>query len=150
MLLVLAPVAGTVRDLADVPDAVFATAMVGPGLAVEPVDGVVLAPVNGAVVAARPHAIAVRADGEPPRDVLVHLGVDTVGLGGAGFTLLVAVGDRVEAGQPVVRWSPDAVRAAGLSALCPVVALQADAVRVRPLAQPGAVVDAGAPLLTWA
>ncbi len=149
MLIVLAPVAGTVRLLVDVPDPVFATAMVGPGVAIEPVDGVVVAPVTGVVVAAHPHAVAIRADGESARDVLVHLGVDTVGLGGEGFALLVAAGERVEAGAPVVRWSPDAVRGAGLSALCPVVALQAGG-GVRPLVGPGVEVAAGDPLLAWA
>lgn len=148
-LTVLAPMAGVVRALADVLDPVFAQGMVGPGVAVDPTDGRVLAPVAGVVVAIRPHALVVRADGDVERDVLVHLGIDTVGLGGEGFELLVAEGDRVAAGAPVVDWDPCAVVDAGLSATCPVIALQAGAGSVRVLVPPGGAVAAGTPLLTW-
>lgn len=145
-LRVLAPVAGTVRDLADVPDAVFGQGIVGPGLAIDPRDGEVCAPVTGVVVAARAHAVVVRGDG---RDVLVHLGLDTVHLDGAGFELLVRVGEPVTAGAAVLRWDPAAVARAGLSPLCPVVALQAAPGAVRLLVRPGEVLERGVPILEW-
>jgi PTS system N-acetylglucosamine-specific IIA component len=59
--------------------------------------------------------------------VLTHLGIDTVQLGGEGFELLVAKGDRVTRGQALVRWDSAAVEAAGRSPLSPVVALEATA-----------------------
>ena len=59
------------------------------------------------------------------RGVLVHLGIDTVRLDGAGFELLVEAGATVVCGQPMVRWDPAAVQAGGLSPICPVVALDA-------------------------
>lgn len=149
VLTVLAPMAGTVRALADVQDPVFAQAMVGPGVAVEPSDGRVVAPVTGVVVALRPHALVIRADGVGERDVLVHLGIDTVGLGGAGFVLLVAEGDHVTAGAALIEWDPRAVVRVGLSATCPVVALQADVATVRVLVVAGRLVVAGTPLFTW-
>ena len=80
------PVAGTVRALDAVPDVVFAQGMVGPGVAVEPVRTAVqhvVSPVDGVVAALHPHAFAIRVSDE--RSVLVHVGIDTVTLPGAGF-----------------------------------------------------------------
>jgi len=148
---VLAPVPGVVVALADVPDPVFAEQMVGPGLAVEPLRAqrqTVVAPADGVVGALHPHAFALELLDD--RSVLVHLGIDTVGLAGLGFTLHVAVGDEVQAGDPVISWSPVDVAAAGLATLCPVVALQAEPSAVTALVAPGESVAAGAPLFDWA
>jgi PTS system glucose-specific IIA component len=143
-LTVLSPVAGTVVAVTDVPDPVFAEQMVGPGVGVEPADGVVVAPVDGRVVSLHPHAFVVQAaDGA----VLVHLGIDTVQLGGAGFDVRTTVGDDVTAGQPLVAWDPPAVRAGGRATVCPVVVLEADPAALVVLAAPGSVVAPGDPLL---
>lgn len=144
-LIVRSPVAGTVVPVADVPDPVFAEGMVGPGTAVEPVDGTVLAPVDGRLVKLHPHACVVQVPGGPA--VLVHLGIDTVRLAGEGFTVHVVEGDTVRTGDLLVEWDPAAVRAGGLSALCPVVLLEARTEDVRLSALPGTVVAAGDPLL---
>jgi PTS system glucose-specific IIA component len=128
-LQVLAPLAGVAVPLSEVPDPVFAEAIVGPGIAIEPDPAahVVTAPIAGVLLKVKPHAfVVVAADG---RAVLVHLGIDTVSLGGAGFTVLAAEGTSVAAGDAVVRWDPVAVAGRGLSAICPVVALEASAVR---------------------
>ena len=79
---VLAPCAGRVVALADVPDEVFASEMVGPGVAIEPAGGrtTVVSPVAGRVVKIHPHAFVVLAD--CGAGVLVHLGIDTNRLGG--------------------------------------------------------------------
>lgn len=148
---VLAPVPGVVVAMADVPDPVFAEQMVGPGLAVEPLRAqrqTVVAPTDGVVGALHPHAFALELLDD--RSVLVHLGIDTVGLAGLGFTVHVAVGDEVQAGDPVISWSPVDVAAAGLATLCPVVALQGDPAAVTPLVAVGETVAAGAPLFDWA
>ena len=80
--------------------------------------------------------------------MLVHLGIDTVSLGGNGFTVLAQEGHHVAAGDPVVRWHPRQVSAAGLSTVCPVVALDAKADRVTdPAAGP---IARGGALFTWA
>jgi PTS system N-acetylglucosamine-specific IIA component len=123
-VIVAAPVAGLVLPLTEVPDQVFAQSMVGPGLAIRPhaAPGTALSPVDGLVWLLHPHAYVVVA-GE--RGVLVHLGIDTVRLGGAGFELLVDAGATVSCGQPMIRWDPAAVQAGGLSPVCPVVALDA-------------------------
>ena len=148
-LTVLAPLTGRVIELAEVPDPVFAEALVGPGLAVDPDRGesVAVAPVAGSVVKLHPHAYVVVAD-DGNRGVLVHLGVDTVQLRGEGFELLVKEGEHVEAGQPMVRWQPAAVAAGGRSPVCPVVALDAQAEQVHTEVV-GRAVATGEELFTW-
>ena len=149
-MLLASPVAGTVRALSSVPDEVFAQGMVGPGVAIEPVRTAVqhvLAPVDGIVAALHPHAFAVRASDE--HSVLVHLGIDSVTLAGAGFETHVTAGQQVRAGERIVTWSPLDVAAGGRSTICPVVALQAVPDEVTLLLEPGETVAAGQPLLEW-
>lgn len=148
-MIVRAPLAGAVHPLSAVPDAVFAGQMVGAGVAVEPSgDGPVpvVSPVDGTVVKLHPHAFVVlTASGT---GILVHLGIDTVRLQGEGFTLHVDEGATVAAGDPVVTFDPGAVRAGGLSAICPVVVLDSAPDSVTGPA-PGSTVDAGGALFTW-
>jgi phosphotransferase system IIA component len=93
-----------------------------------------------------PHAfVVVDAEGH---GVLVHLGIDTVQLGGEGFELLVHKGDTVTRGQAVVRWNPAAVEAAGKSPVCPVVALEATTDSLSELRDDGDV-KAGDRLFSW-
>ena len=117
---VLAPVGGRVVPLSEVPDAVFAEEMVGPGVAIEPTGSVVdaVAPVSGRILKLHPHAFVVLT--EDGVGVLVHLGIDTVRLEGRGFELLAAEGDTVAAGDPVVRWDPSTLEE-GMSSTVPVV-----------------------------
>ncbi|WP_309134907.1 PTS glucose transporter subunit IIA [Cellulomonas sp.] len=149
-LRLVSPVTGVVRPLADVPDPVFAEQMVGPGVAVQP-DAVdradVLAPCAGAVGALHPHAFALELGDD--RGVLVHAGIDTVGLGGAGFTVHVEPGRRVRTGEVVLTWSPAAVADAGLATVCPLVVLQGDPATLTRLVADGERVEAGQPLLEW-
>ncbi|MCB7136362.1 PTS sugar transporter subunit IIA [Cellulosimicrobium marinum] len=147
---VRAPLDGTVVALADVPDPVFSGQVVGPGVAVEPAAGgeqTVVAPADGRVATLFPHAFALETpDG---RTVLVHLGIDTVRLGGEGFSVRVAVGDAVRAGDPLLTWRPDDVAAAGFATVCPVVALEAVPGAVVTVPPTGTRVQAGDPLLSW-
>ncbi len=127
--------------------------MVGPGWAVLPDHGradrgsVAVAPVAGTLVTLHPHAFVVlTASG---RGVLVHLGIDTVQLRGAGFTVHAAVGTVLAVGDPVVSWSPHDVVAGGRSAVVPVVALDAQRSALRAAAVAGTRLDAGQPLFAW-
>jgi sugar PTS system EIIA component len=146
-----APLAGEVVALADVPDPVFAGQIVGAGIAIEPEDGatevVVVAPVTGRVAKVHPHAFVVVA--ESGDGVLVHLGIDTVKLGGNGFTVHAAQGDRLELGAPVITFDPTAVRGAGFSAVCPVVVLQSPAGSVVPVLTAGSTAQPAQPLFSW-
>lgn len=120
---VLAPVQGHALPLSEVPDPVFSQGMVGYGAAVDPPRQVVdaIAPVSGKVIKLLPHAyVIMTAEGV---GVLVHLGLDTVGLNGAGFTTHVAQGDTVSAGQLVITYDVPAIVAAGLSPVVPVVVM---------------------------
>lgn len=151
-LVVAAPLSGTVVALADVPDPVFSQEFVGPGLAIEPrADdagvSTVVSPAAGVVGSLFPHAFALET-GEG-RTVLVHLGIDTVRLGGEGFRLHVEAGDRVAAGATLITWEPARVASLGLSTVCPVVALQGDPGLLALLVTPGTQVAAGEPVLTW-
>jgi glucose-specific phosphotransferase system IIA component len=118
---VVSPMAGEVLPITAVPDPVFAEKMMGDGFAVNPSAGEVVAPVGGEVVNLFPtgHAVGIRTpDG---LEVLVHVGIDTVKLGGQGFTALVAQGDRVEAGQAILRVDLDGIRDQVPSLMTPVV-----------------------------
>lgn len=146
---VLSPVPGRVIELAEVPDPVFAQALVGPGLAVDPDRSgpvTAVAPVPGRLVKLHPHAFVIQsADGA---GLLTHLGIDTVQLAGEGFQLHVAEGDEVAAGAPVVTWDPAAVEAGDRSPVVPVIALEATAGALTGLHTAGPV-EAGDVLFTW-
>lgn len=117
------PVEGSVVQLADVPDATFAQGIMGPGLAIEPTSGVVVAPADGTIAHVFPtsHAVAmVLGDGT---ELLVHVGIDTVDMEGRGFTTLVSVGDEVTEGTPLVEFDLAAIRDAGHPTVTPVILL---------------------------
>src|SRR5215475_2709909 len=146
---VCTPVAGRVLAMVEVPDPLFAAAIVGPGLAVDPLraPGTAVSPIAGSIAKLHPHAFVVAAgDG---RGVLVHLGIDTVHLKGAGFELIAHEGDAVEPGTAVVRWNPAEVEAGGRSPVCAVVALDASSDAVSDPEPVGSWLAAGGRLFTW-
>lgn len=123
VLTVRQPVAGRVVPLSEVPDATFSEGIMGPGVAIEPTGDTVWAPADGTVAHIFPtsHAVALKLnDGTA---ILVHVGVDTVEMKGEGFETLVAVGDEVVEGAPLLRFNLDAIRAAGHPAVTPVIVL---------------------------
>lgn len=122
---VYSPVSGTAVALSSVPDPVFAEAMVGPGLALEPHGDIVevRAPVAGRITHAMAHAVVIAAAGSPA--ILVHLGVDTLSQHGA-FRSYVEVGSSVEIGDLLISW--DLALMGTRSLLIPVVALQCEKV----------------------
>ena len=106
-LRLLSPLSGVRAPVTAVPDPVFAEGMVGPGLAIEPQrtqTQTVVAPADGVIGALHPHAFALELS--EGRTILVHLGIDTVGLAGSGFTLHVEGGQTVRAGDHLITWSP--------------------------------------------
>lgn len=149
-LAVQAPLAGTVIALEQVPDPVFAGRFVGPGTAIDPDltvgEVTAVAPVAGTVAKVHPHAFVIAAD--DGRGILVHLGLDTVGLKGEGFTVHVGDGDRVAVGDAVVTWNPADVADRGLSPVVPVVALEAAEEDV--VVSTTGTVEQGDELLNWA
>lgn len=140
-----APVAGRVVAMADVPDPVFAGGMLGDGCGVWPSESVVYSPLSGEVTVAMSHAVDIAGAGV---EALVHVGLDTVEMGGDGFELFVKPGDHVDAGQPLARIDRDKIAAAGHKD-CVVVAVSnsAELAGVRLAAEAGSTVPAGAALL---
>lgn len=117
------PIAGRVVPLSEVPDPTFAEQIMGPGLAIEPTGDTVVAPAPGRVghVFETGHAVAVVTD--EGTEILVHVGLDTVDMGGDGFETLVSTGDIVDEGTPLLRVDLDKIRAAGHPTITPVVVL---------------------------
>ena len=151
-LTVQSPVSGVVVALSDVPDPVFSGKIVGPGVAITPDTGAgsevsALAPISGTITKIHPHAYVITND--DGHSVLVHLGLDTVSLGGNGFTLLASEGDTIDAGSPVISWSPAQIEAGGLNPIVPVIALEGDDSMLKP-PRSGQRVAAGGTLMTWA
>jgi PTS system N-acetylglucosamine-specific IIA component len=145
-LQVLSPMPGRVTDLAEVPDPMFAQAMLGPGVAIDPPREPVtaVAPISGTIISLFPHAVGIESGGY---SVLVHLGLETVNLNGKGFTLLKAQGDQVAAGDPVIEWNPAVTEAEdGLPVVTPLIAVQAAAGSITQLVPSGTVVEAGTPV----
>ena len=120
---VLAPVEGRAVPLHDVPDPVFSQGMVGYGAAIDPPRRVVdaVAPVSGKVLKLLPHAYIVMTSNNV--GILVHLGLDTVRLDGAGFTAHVEEGEKVTAGQVMITFDVPSVEAAGMNPIVPVVVM---------------------------
>ncbi|MFC0672810.1 N-acetylglucosamine-specific PTS transporter subunit IIBC [Brachybacterium hainanense] len=117
------PLQGRVIPLEEVPDPTFAGGIMGPGIAIEPSDGHVVAPASGIVAHVFPtgHAVALQLD--DGTEVLIHVGLDTVQMKGEGFTTLVSPGDRVEAGTALLVADLERIRAAGHPTVTPVIAL---------------------------
>ena len=126
---IVAPLAGTVMPLDKVEDPVFSTGVVGQGAGISPADGktiVVTAPAAGtlAVAPASGHAYGITLDSGV--EVLIHVGLDTVNLGGKGFDVKVKQGDRVTAGQELVRVDRKTIEDAGYSLTTPVLITNTD------------------------
>jgi sugar PTS system EIIA component len=148
---VLAPVDGRAVALQDVPDPVFSQAMVGHGAAIDPARGVIdaVAPVSGKVLKLMPHAYIVMTPDNV--GVLVHLGLDTVGLDGQGFTAHVSQGDDVTAGQVVITYDVSSVEANGLNPIVPVVVMderESGNIILSEAVTVGAIITSGARLFT--
>ncbi len=111
---VLQPVEGNVIPYDKIPDDTFASGVLGVGVGVEPTGEVVVAPFDGEIssVADSKHAVGLSAN---DMELLIHVGVDTVAMNGDGFECLVKEGDQVKAGQPLIRFSREKIKAAGYS-----------------------------------
>ena len=108
MLTLLAPLSGVVVPIEAVPDDAFSQRLVGDGVALDPLSETVLAPCDATVLQVHraKHAITLEARGV---EIVIHVGLDTVRIDGAGLRPLVTVGQRVKAGEPLLRFEPDVV-----------------------------------------
>ncbi len=126
----IAPLTGVMLPIDKVPDPVFARKMVGDGFSIDPLSSTLVSPVAGEVVDLQPshHAVTVRS--EDGLEILMHIGLDTVRLGGQGFTPKVAEGATVAVGDPLIEFDLDSVARNAKSLLTQVVITNGDLVSV--------------------
>jgi phosphoenolpyruvate-protein phosphotransferase len=146
-LVLLSPLAGWAGPLDEVDDEVFASRMLGDGLAIDPTDAVLCAPCEGEVTALPESAHAVTIRAANGADVLLHIGIDTVALKGDGFRAEVAAGQRVSARQPLIRFDLERLARTAKSVVTPVIVTDPDRFRIVESRRPGPV-SVGEPLMT--
>ena len=118
---VVAPIEGKVIALSQVDDPTFAEEILGKGVAIEPAKGEVYAPVDGEILTVfdTKHAYGIKGDNGV--ELLIHIGIDTVKLGGEHFTACVKDGDRVKKGDLIAKFDINGIKAAGYSTVTPVI-----------------------------
>lgn len=116
-----APVAGNAVPVAEVPDPTFSSGMLGDGVAIEPTDGKICAPCDATVdtMFDTGHAVSLVAD--CGAEILIHVGLETVGLQGKGFTIHAQNGQKVKKGDLLIEVDLEAVKAAGLNTITPML-----------------------------
>ena len=112
---------GTVVPLAEVKDEAFASGALGDGIAIEPIDGELVAPADGEISSTFETHHAVGMTTVDGAELLMHIGIDTVKLGGKHFTYLVNEGDKVKKGQPLIRFELEAIKAEGYPVTTPLI-----------------------------
>ena len=121
-----APMAGKAVPITEVPDPTFAESMLGNGIAIEPAEGKVFSPCDATVdmMFSTGHAVSLVAD--CGAEILIHVGLEPVSLVGKPFTVHVANGDKVKKGQLLMEVDLEAVKAAGLPTITPMVVCNTD------------------------
>lgn len=127
-LTIMSPITGKVVKIEDVPDQVFSQKMIGDGIAIEPSEGIVVAPIDGEIVQIFPtnHAVGIR--GKDGLEILIHIGMDTVAMAGEGFKGHVVQGDQVTAGDKLVSFDLNLIREKAESIISPVVITNFEAI----------------------
>ena len=117
----IAPITGEVKPLSECPDDVFSSGMLDDGVMIEPTDGKLYAPCDGELTMLFDtlHAMGIKAD--DGAELMIHVGMDTVNLGGKGFTPHVQAGERITAGQLLMEFDMDYIRSQNLPLATPVV-----------------------------
>ena len=123
---VYAPMAGEAVDISQVPDPTFSSGAMGNGIAIQPTDGKVCSPVNGTVDMMFDTGHAVTLVSDNGIEILIHVGLETVGLNGAPFQVKVQNGQKVKQGDILMIADLDAIKAAGLPIITPVLVCNSD------------------------
>ncbi|OSP87634.1 PTS beta-glucoside transporter subunit IIABC [Lactococcus lactis] len=119
--IIASPLSGRIIPLSETPDPVFNSGAFGQGIAIEPTDGSIYAPVKSTIQALMPTNHAIGLITENGTEILIHIGMDTVQLEGKGFTAHVKQGDVVEAGQKLIDFDIDYIKSQNLPLITPVV-----------------------------
>lgn len=123
---ILAPLTGKAVPLSEVPDEAFAAGHMGKGIAIEPLEGKLIAPFEGKIIHIIKSNHAVMIEHTEGIQFLFHIGINTVSLKGEGFTPHVSVGDKVKAGQLLIEFDIEQIKAAGYHVITPIVVTNAD------------------------
>lgn len=123
---VYAPVKGNVIARADIPDATFASGVLGDGVGIEPAEGIVVAPFDGTITSTTDTKHAVGVQSAEGMELLIHVGIDTVKMNGEGFEMFVKEGDTVKKGQKLIKFDMKKIEAAGYSATTAVLLTNSD------------------------
>lgn len=136
---IASPLAGKLVALDQVSDDVFSQGLLGQGIAIIPREGLLLAPVDGEVVTFLPsrHAVGIRGDNGV--EILMHIGIDTVNLAGKHLISEIQVGNRVNAGDELVRFNIAAITALGYEIITPVLVVNSEEYPQLTCRQPGNV-----------
>ncbi|MCD5414286.1 MAG: PTS glucose transporter subunit IIA [Clostridiales bacterium] len=118
---IFAPMTGEIINIENVPDQIFSEKMVGDGIAIKPVDGLVLSPCDGKIVQLFPTNHAVGIETEEGLLILIHLGIDTVELKGKGFKSYVQKGDHVKTGDRILEMDLEHCNKMNKSVVSPIV-----------------------------
>lgn len=110
-----APLKGKVIARDQIPDETFASSVLGDGVGIEPETGLVVAPCDGEIASLTDSRHAIGMVGAEGMEILIHVGIDTVNLQGDGFELLVSMGEKVKAGQKLLIFDMEKIKAAGYS-----------------------------------
>lgn len=119
--IIASPLIGNIVPLDQVTDQVFASGAMGKGIAIDPTDGVAVAPTKATVNLVFPTGHAIGLTTENGAELLIHIGMDTVSLAGKGFKTYVESGDVVEAGQKLIEFDLATIRDAKLPVITPVI-----------------------------
>lgn len=124
-----APITGTVIELENVPDPVFSKKLMGEGIAIQPAEGIVVAPIDGQVIQVfhTKHAIGLRS--ESGIEWLIHIGLETVNLNGIGFDVVVKEGQKVKVGDPLMTFDLSMISEKAASTISPIIITNSDIVK---------------------
>lgn len=125
--LLYAPVAGKAVAITEVPDPTFAEKMLGDGIAIIPTNGKVCAPCDATVDMMFETGHAASLISNTGVEILIHIGLETVGLNGAPFTIHAKSGDKVKKGDLLIEADLEAIKAAGLNTITPMLVCNTDA-----------------------
>ncbi|ADG11581.1 phosphoenolpyruvate-protein phosphotransferase [Caulobacter segnis ATCC 21756] len=129
-LVLSSPLKGWIASLSEAPDAVFAGRMLGDGVAIDPLGGELVAPCDGVVVSAHRAGHAVTLRSTAGAEILMHVGLETVALGGEGFEVHVREGQAVKTGQPLISFDLDLLAQRAKSLITPVVITNPEAFEI--------------------
>ncbi|KKI88744.1 PTS glucose transporter subunit IIA [Bacillus sp. SA1-12] len=136
---IFAPLTGKLINIEEVPDPVFSQKLMGEGMAIEPTEGIVVAPIEGQVIQVfhTKHAIGLRS--QTGMELLIHIGLETVSMNGEGFEVHVKEGQKVKVGDPLITANLELIKEKAASTITPIIITNSDIIENLTKASTGSV-----------